>query len=196
MDAPFPTWRDLGLSKILPSFLKKLEYGETLNFLVYDRIYLIRNTVLYTYLCGGCGYHKYNQAISANYNECSHCSSTNLSVLPHWEMNRKTAPGFSNLLDICLMMEEYHFKYCGIWHKDTFTMRVDVEKIMFSAKFYGGEEAFAECPVLAGTKAALCCPFMWDERFSFKEGKFKDRPSNLQISHLIYQWMENGKSSK
>jgi hypothetical protein len=196
MKAPrFPSWQDLGLPDAIPDQLKRIRYGDLLNFLVDYRVFLQENEVKYLYLCGNCGYQKPNFTPFETYSECRRCGGDNLNAIAYFTLHRKNSKPFNkNFISlVCSRMTEHHKAYCDAPCENVMEMTWDINKGGFAAKFMGGDKVYANDPILVTLRAALCCPFLWDGRFDLVEKRWKEQSGSLSFSHLIYQWCNNGK---
>ncbi len=190
----FPSWQEVGLPDALPETLRKIRYGDLLNFILSYRVFLHENKVNYLYICATCSCQKYLSPFES-YTECKRCGSESVHAVPYLTLNRKNSRQFNkNLVSlVCSRMAEYHDAYSGVSCPEVMEMTWDTMKGGFAAKFLGGDRVYCNEPALAVVRAAICCPFVWDGRFDFAEKRWKDQSDLFSLSHMVYQWCTDGK---
>lgn len=187
----YPSWSDVGIPGVLQDTLNDLDHGKLLTYIVEERVFHTENKVLYIYNCALCGSKHSITRNSEAYDQCCKCGGRQLFATPYWKNNQDSIKvSFRQeyiSFKIVEQMEINHFLYFGKKEDNIFSLNWDFEG--FKACFKGGSEVITAAPYTAIAKSALCCPYLWDGSFNWKLGKSIDRTSDINITHLIYQWV-------
>lgn len=189
MDARnYPTWRDFDIPQGLVEVVKHLGRPDKLGFLVNDRVFRLENKINYQYECLRCGHSKIVTRQYEDYSSCDKCRSESVHGIPFWKECRNSDKAEINLdvSKIINQMNANHFHYFGEFVENIASVRWD--KNCFTSKFIGGEEVHDVSPVRSVAKAAILCPYLWDNNFNWCNKIKNDRGNDLHVSHLIMQW--------
>lgn len=202
-----PSWNDVNIPQFIVDNIRNNYSNHLINYLVLNRVFRFEIKPQYNYWCRNCDYRKQNVRAYEEYGTCENCGSQDfLSANPIWRMGKDRASNVNEGLvpRILHKMEENYKIYFNQkeipdnfvemqWLYGTTTEDVpeDEEKIIYSkakAKFSHGEEIEAETQSQAVAKAAILCPFLWDELFDWKFGVPKDKGRETHILPLLSMW--------
>jgi DNA-directed RNA polymerase subunit RPC12/RpoP len=193
MNKKVPSWDDICFPVSFETYLQMLDDRILVDFFVETRVFHHEIKAGLSYTCGMCGYRKSLDKIHEDFPICPKCESKNLHAALFWRTSK------DNYKPSC-GREVYAQRVVDHMRKNyqTYFQSVPNEDSFFKFKYHFGESDFlvsflgsscaaaSTCPILAVSKAALLCPYLWDGRFDWKIGG-PGRSSNMRLTHLIYQ---------
>jgi hypothetical protein len=202
----FPSWKDVGVPNFIIENIKHIRSAQFLGYLVLNRVFRYEVKPQYNYHCRNCDYRKQNVRAYEDYSVCESCGYNDISAFPIWRMGKDKATPISEMSvpGILQMLEENYNVYFQKEIPEDFidvqwryavikTPMPDgeVDKMVYSkayAKFACGEEVEAESHSFAVAKAAILCPFLWDDLFDWKYGVTKEKGRETPIIPLLAMW--------
>jgi ribosomal protein L37AE/L43A len=187
-DRRYPMWRDFDIPDSIVNAIMRTNQQSLLGFLVNDRVFRQENKVSYQYECLRCGHTKQVTRQYEDYSSCEKCRSEAVHGTPHWKEYRGSVKAVNNMeaIRIISQMTVNQDRYFGVLEPKP--VEVIWENGGFVAQFIGGERVLDASPTNAVAKAAILCPYLWDNNFNWRDGIKNDRGNDLHISHIIMQW--------
>lgn len=184
----YPTWRDFDIPQGVVDAIRRTSNNSLIAFLTNDRVFRNENKINYQYECFKCGHAKVVTRQYEDYSSCEQCRSESTHGTPFWKECRGNSKITDNLdaSRIVSQMTLNYAKYFGVVEFEIADIKWDNSG--FLSKFLGGESAFDGSPERSAAKAAILCPYLWDNNFNWRDGIKNDRGNDLHISHLIMQW--------
>lgn len=203
-----PSWNDVSIPKFLVENIRNNFSNHLISYLVLNRVFRFEIKPQYNYWCRNCDYRKQNVRAYEEYSVCENCGSQDfLTTTPIWRMGKDRASNVNeNLVPHILQRMEENYKIYfnkkelpsnfvelewlyGV--AETSNPDNEEEKVVYTkarAKFVCGEEIEAESQSQAVAKAAILCPFLWDELFDWKYGVQKDKGRETHLLPLLAMW--------
>jgi ribosomal protein L37AE/L43A len=184
----YPAWKDFDIPQGVVDAIRRTNTDSLLGFLVNDRVFRAENKISYQYECFRCGHSKIVSRQYEDYSSCEKCRSEATHGIPFWKESRGGDKAQSNLdaSRIIAQMTLNYSKYFGSIDFEIADIKWDVGG--FLSKFVCGEGVFDASPERSVAKAAILCPFLWDNNFNWRDNIKNDRGNDLHISHIIMQW--------
>jgi ribosomal protein L37AE/L43A len=191
----YPTWKSVGLSKNFVSTIFNAD-NRWLDFLVQMKVNKHRIRSQFRYTCQNCGKKKTIHRIYEDYSICDKCSSTLISCQPAWTFIKSDdLTRYSDNCDeyVASIISKMQLNYRTYFEEEhptdfmNFYSKVIGNETLFCAKFICGSESIAAQPGKAIIKAAVLCPFIWDDVFDWKNGYRRDDEMESHITPIIMQ---------
>lgn len=219
----YPTWSQVGVPPSIVESIKRLPSGMLLSYLVLNRVFRFDVKAQYKYHCDNCGLHKLVNRVYDDYTRCEKCGKTNtLRSSPLWRMGKdnivRIDEGYA--ASILQRMHENYAAYFNCYPPEGFLnsawmldMNVslprrepalgslapevkDKRRAKVQAAFICGDTVEASQQSLAIAKAAVLCPFLWDDLFDWRYGITKDRGRETHLTPLINMWVRLSKNGR
>lgn len=186
----YPTWRDYDIPQGMIDGIRNCNHNSLLGFLVNDRVFRIENKINYQYECFRCGHTKVVTRQYEDYSSCEKCRCEATHGIPFLKECRGSNKALNNFdaSRIIAQMSLNHAKYFGAVEPDIASISWESGSGLFVSKFLCGDEVRDSSSERAVAKAAILSPFLWDNKFNWRDGIKNDRGNDLHISHLIMQW--------
>lgn len=194
----YPNWKDVGLSPYFVENLRALCIGDKIDFLIANKVYKDILRSQFKYYCNNCGKSKNSNRIYEDYSKCENCGSYKISCISDWKypMLDECDPFSSDnsFVSPILVRMQYNYKmYFGelppekfLDFSTAFKKYCNDSYPHFKAQFICGEEVEEISASLAVCKAALLCPFIWDDVFDWKNRYRRDESRKTHIIPIIF----------
>lgn len=186
----YPTWRDYDIPQRLVLGIHNTNKNNLIWFLLNDRVFRIENKINYHYECFRCGHGKVVTRQYEDYSLCEKCHHETTIGTPFLKDSCENIklPINQTANRIVTQMILNHEKYFNVKNVDIFNLTWESNMSCFVSKFVFGEEVRESSAERAVAKAAILSPFLWDNKFNWRDGIKNDRGNDLYISHLMMQW--------
>lgn len=186
------TWQDVGISQYFLDILRSLKPGDFLDCAIAMYVFDHNPKLNIKYACSGCGYSKTLQRIHEDYPCCVKCGNSTIYATPL--IAYKEFMSYSDgEVEISKIITALHKKYRSYYNvmpdKDSFiNFNIDFlnNNSIYTAQFLSGEQVTANSLSFAICKAAILCPFIWDNTYDWKSCSKKEPMKQTHISNLLY----------
>ena len=166
----FPSWHDVAMPLTLIESVKRLPPCYFLDSLVHQLVMGNKRKPQYTYTCDTCGCSHRPEKATDEVVHCPECDGQQMRCAASWRFTKEIQPfsrssyvSLAKLISsmrgnfICYFGEMPKYMNCG-W---------DVSGGLY-CQFQGGELVCDTTPRLCIVKAAILCPYLWNNSFNDK----------------------------
>lgn len=214
----YPSWSDVGLPTLIIDGLRNLGPSRILDYLILNRVMRFHIRAQYVYECHHCGATKRMHRHFEDYSSCERCNSNLISSTANWRMGKDKIEPYSSdecfIPPIIQQMPTVYGNYFRDHPPENFLKcewvvdrkitipqndhawdsyrghhsEIPSDAPMFAAQFCCGERVLAPVQTTAICKAAILCPFLWDDCFDWKHITFKGKSHAVHITPLLHLW--------